>query len=1015
MQGKPRYFILFVFIAAVFVVTFFNDSSTRIDGVVKTVALKIRGDRKEKYSAKDAGNRQTRNRFSSWYHSVPVPSTTSSPRMTATTMRPIPRKKNFEGVEWKVSAGGLFPTLQIGGWQVVDGRIDVRLHTAFLDDRPELVSDPLIRITSVASMKITEQKMYCVLWFDGDFFAENDTVSMQVNYVGPWGAFSYGINYDHYVLACPVTNSSRIPSHVSIITRKGEQPTTLLAVEKPEKPGKRQGFATCVATRYGHLDAYRLIEWMELQYILGVRLVGIYANGVDSLSDKVFRFYQKSGLVDYRTMGTPLGDNKTSSVLLGEKTSFNNCLLRNMYSFDYITVVDTDEIIIPQKPEHRTYEQLIGYLIAKHRSPNSPAPSFMFRNAYYWTNFSPDDEHQPKQLATLRVLNRLPPSLPGYSVKSILDPRSCLLTHSHYCLFFAAKFDGKNNVVSPEAELGLNHHYKDCHFDSYYKKKGLCEEGRRSLQRSPVMLKYKDALIPKIMKTAHVIMFGLLVVAATVVEITAGAKVLMISPPENSHMQQLIVIGDALVRQHGHEVSFIAPTTVRNSPILAETSVDLIWYEGPVSFGDNKTAQQYFLTLSLETSNPVAVFRFAFEFMRNVCETVLSDRVLFEKLRDRQFDFGLIDGIFFTQCFYILFDNLEIPYATVVTLTAPDQIISSLSIPSLKIMDDVVEKLDFKGRVVNTLVSMIGYGLFWWVSDPSSFYERHCRTKPCPSFQRLQADSKIWLIDDDELFHVPAPSMPHVFNVGGLSVRPTKSLTGDIKTIADNAVDSLVLVSFGGTVSYLADVYLNKIIEAMRALPRYTFIFKFKQKIDNAPKNVKIVDWLPQRDILAHKNTRLFVTHCGNAAIHETLYAGVPVVAIPFYGDQPTNAQKMKHRGYGVDIRLVSATDRDLIAAIEEVINNPVYRRNMQKSSAIYRDKKFASERAGKIVDNILKHGSEHIQPPAKDLYLFQLLLLDVIAFFVLIAAVFVIVTCVCLRICYRKCYGIRQPKTKAA
>ncbi|XP_074660612.1 2-hydroxyacylsphingosine 1-beta-galactosyltransferase-like [Tubulanus polymorphus] len=510
-------------------------------------------------------------------------------------------------------------------------------------------------------------------------------------------------------------------------------------------------------------------------------------------------------------------------------------------------------------------------------------------------------------------------------------------------------------------------------------------------------------------------------VVAVVMAMTLGgihsAKVALIAPPATSHMQQLIVIGDELVKRYGHDVSFIAPTTVRDSPILAGTSVDVIWYEAPDDmylYETDGQKQRDFLTLSLEATNPLSEIRFAVDVFRPVCETLLGDRVLFETLLSRRFDFGLADGIFFMQCSYILFDKLKIPYGTVTTLVMPDQIVPTLAVPSIKIHADV-EALDFRGRVINTLFATLGYGLVSWVTDPSSRYEKYCRQTPCPSYQRLQGDSKLWLIDVDELLDVPVPSMPHVFHVGGLSVRPTQPLTGEFKTIADSANQSLVLVSFGGTVSFLAEEYVNKVVEAMRALPRYTFVFKFKQKMKNVPKNVHIVNWLPQRDILAHRNTRLFITHCGNAGLHETLYGGVPVLGIPFYGDQPANAQKIERRGYGLGVKITSVTTEELIAAIEEVITNPTYRKNIHKSSLIYRSKEFASVRAGKILDGVLKHGFKHIQPPSKDLYLFQLLLIDVILLFALITIVSIILLYVCLRSVYRKCCSPPRNKEKTA
>jgi UDP:flavonoid glycosyltransferase YjiC (YdhE family) len=44
--------------------------------------------------------------------------------------------------------------------------------------------------------------------------------------------------------------------------------------------------------------------------------------------------------------------------------------------------------------------------------------------------------------------------------------------------------------------------------------------------------------------------------------------------------------------------------------------------------------------------------------------------------------------------------------------------------------------------------------------------------------------------------------------------------------------------------------------------------------------------WLPQDDILAHENVKLFVTHGGLLSCTESIVRGKPIVGIPIFGDQ---------------------------------------------------------------------------------------------------------------------------------
>ena len=51
-------------------------------------------------------------------------------------------------------------------------------------------------------------------------------------------------------------------------------------------------------------------------------------------------------------------------------------------------------------------------------------------------------------------------------------------------------------------------------------------------------------------------------------------------------------------------------------------------------------------------------------------------------------------------------------------------------------------------------------------------------------------------------------------------------------------------------------------------------------------KNIKVMSWIPQNDLLAHKDIKAFVSHVGHNSLYESAYHGVPVVAVPLYADQ---------------------------------------------------------------------------------------------------------------------------------
>lgn len=78
---------------------------------------------------------------------------------------------------------------------------------------------------------------------------------------------------------------------------------------------------------------------------------------------------------------------------------------------------------------------------------------------------------------------------------------------------------------------------------------------------------------------------------------------------------------------------------------------------------------------------------------------------------------------------------------------------------------------------------------------------------------------------------------------------------------------------------------MNQIIEAFRTLSMKV-IWKVNPEGLSLSKNVLAEKWVPQNDVLAHKNVKLFITHGGNAGIQEGLYHKVPMIVIPVFGDQ---------------------------------------------------------------------------------------------------------------------------------
>jgi UDP:flavonoid glycosyltransferase YjiC (YdhE family) len=115
------------------------------------------------------------------------------------------------------------------------------------------------------------------------------------------------------------------------------------------------------------------------------------------------------------------------------------------------------------------------------------------------------------------------------------------------------------------------------------------------------------------------------------------------------------------------------------------------------------------------------------------------------------------------------------------------------------------------------------------------------------------------------------------------------------------------------------------ITEALTELP-YNVLWKWD--VDHLPElsgNVMARKWLPQQDVLSHKNIKAFVTQGGLQSIEEAVIHGVPVVGMPFFLDQPMNVMHLVQKGVAQSIDHAIMTKNELKEVIMEVASNETY------------------------------------------------------------------------------------------
>ncbi|KDP45202.1 hypothetical protein JCGZ_15067 [Jatropha curcas] len=122
--------------------------------------------------------------------------------------------------------------------------------------------------------------------------------------------------------------------------------------------------------------------------------------------------------------------------------------------------------------------------------------------------------------------------------------------------------------------------------------------------------------------------------------------------------------------------------------------------------------------------------------------------------------------------------------------------------------------------------------------------------------------------------------------------------TACLNWLQDKPSGSVVYVSFG-SMAQLGAAQMEELAWGLKA-SNYYFLWVIRAPEQaKLPENFKeetsdkslVVTWSPQLEVLAPESIGCFVTHCGFNSVLEALSFGVPMVAMPQWTDQPTNAK----------------------------------------------------------------------------------------------------------------------------
>uniref|UniRef100_A0A8D8QFC2 UDP-glucuronosyltransferase n=1 Tax=Cacopsylla melanoneura TaxID=428564 RepID=A0A8D8QFC2_9HEMI len=477
-----------------------------------------------------------------------------------------------------------------------------------------------------------------------------------------------------------------------------------------------------------------------------------------------------------------------------------------------------------------------------------------------------------------------------------------------------------------------------------------------------------------------------------VISTAESANILAIFPTASySHQMPLLAIARALA-ERGHNLTVITPNPL-TEPKANYTEIDVSFsYE----YWKPKSNKEQLIKLQKKMNHweiiPI------FQGFSKMIEIQLNSTPIqnFIKYIDREkvkFDLVLYEDLMHTAYLGILPKIGSPPLITLLTLNLPcslDDCFGSVCNPSYvpDLAIGFTNKMSFLERAENYLfvlymAILIRPEILKGQDDLALKYFGYADTTA-----KLAQNKSLVMLTTSWLYQYPRPVYPYTIIVGPTHIGTTKPLPQDLESWIAGAEKGVIYFSLGSNMrsSSLEESKRNAILSVFGRFPQHRIIWKWEEEaLPGLPKNVICRKWLPQHDLLAHPNIKLFITQGGLQSLQEAVYFEVPMIGIPFFGDQVYNVKIVKRLGIGnyIDFDDILENPEDLYVLMNEILTNNSYMETVKRVSAMSKTQMMSPrDTAVWWVEYVLKAGGNvnHLKPEYYHLSLFQYLGLDVFA-----------------------------------
>ncbi|KAH8241261.1 hypothetical protein KR032_005720 [Drosophila birchii] len=225
-------------------------------------------------------------------------------------------------------------------------------------------------------------------------------------------------------------------------------------------------------------------------------------------------------------------------------------------------------------------------------------------------------------------------------------------------------------------------------------------------------------------------------------------------------------------------------------------------------------------------------------------------------------------------------------------------------------------------------------------------------------------------------------NVPNLIEVGGLHLSETpEPCNAELQRFMDEAEHGVIYFSMGLDilVKYLPDNMQQTLLQAF-ARVKQRIVWKHElSKTPNRTENIYAMAKVPQRQVLAHPNVRLFINQGGLLSVMEAIDSGVPMLGLPLFYDHFTNMNRAKRCGIAEVLDCNNLDADTLTNTIQELIGNPRYAFRAKKMSKSFWDRPMSPlDTAVWWTEYVLRHRDvKHIRLNKEDISLIRYYRLD--------------------------------------